>query len=179
MGSKEVKIDKQLSFADTDNFLKTLGDALAGRPAVDPSALGFDLQDFKKIKMDLKQEGNLCCLKIKVKYTSPASGSSSEDATGQKKYKTLKKQMKASFKVLKTAMEAGSLPSAETVGAFMEQAGLMISYTDRGYGDEYYDEFMKLCSDFKEIFDAGDLQQLTEAFNAIDARKALCHDKYD
>ena len=179
MGSKEVKIEKILSVADADSFLHTLADTLAGKPGGDLSSHGIDLQDFKKIKMDLKKDGDQFGLKMKVKYSTPVLGSVAEDAGGPMKYKTLKKQMKSTFKTMKTSIESGSLPSPEVVDTFMQEAVLMVSFTGSGYGDEYYDEFIKLCHNFKQIFDSGEIDKLGAAFNALDARKALCHEKYD
>jgi XXXCH domain-containing protein len=179
MGSKEVKIEKQLSVEDTGSFLQTLADALVAEPKVDLSSYGIDLHDFKKIKMDLKKEGDLFGLKLKVKYSTPVLDGTREDAAAPMKYKTLKKQMKNSFKTLKTSIEGGSLPDKKTVEMFMQQAEMMVSFTDSGYGDEYYDEFIKLCHEFKQTFVDGDFDKIVTAFNGIDARKALCHDKYD
>ena len=180
MGSKEVKIEKQFSPADTGAFLKTLADGLAGKPEGDLSPYGIDLQDCKKIKVDIKPEGEIFNLKLKVKHRSPAQGTTADEGSaGPMKYKTLKKQMKSTFKSLKTSLEAGTLPPKETVETFMQQAVMMVSYKDQGYGDEYYDEFMKFCNDLKQAFDAGDMEQLVTAYNCVDARKALCHDKYD
>jgi XXXCH domain-containing protein len=179
MGSKEIKMEKQLSGADSEVFFKNLADALAGKPEVDLSALGFDLQNFKKIKMDLKKDGEQLGLKLKIKFSSPETESGIEDTSAPLKYKTLKKQMKNTFKNLKASIESGSLPEPEVVETFMQQAELMVSFTDKGYGDEYYEEFIQLCHDLKQAFEAGELEPLVTAYNCIDARKALCHDKYD
>ena len=180
MSSKEVKIEKQLSIVETDTFLKSLADALSGKPHRDLTSYGIDLQDFKKIKMDIKKESSQFNIKLKVKYGLPVHEKSMEDdIEGPLKYKTLKKEMKNTFKTLKASIETGNLPEAETVGVFLKQAELMVSYTGKGYGDEYYDEFIKLCQQFKEAFDSGEIALLLSAYNAVDARKALCHDKYD
>ena len=179
MGSKEVKIEKHLSTEDTGSFLCTLADILTGRSHGEDSSPGIDLQDFKKIKMDLRKEGELLSLKLKVKYSSPVLESGAEDTGAPMKYKSLKKQIKSTFKTIKASIEGGSLPGADVVETFMQQAELMVSYTARGYGDEYYDEFMNLCRKFRQVFEDGDLDKLVTAYNALDARKALCHDKYD
>lgn len=179
MGSKEVKVEKQLAAKDAYSFLKNLADNLPGKTEGALSPFSIDLQDFKKIKMDLKKDGDQYSLKLKVKYSSPETESGTEDLGSPIKYSTLKKQMKNTFKTLKTSIADGNMPERTIVDTFMEQAGLMVSFTDSGYGDEYYEEFMKLCHEFKHIFDAGNFEPLVGAFNAIDARKALCHDKYD
>lgn len=179
MSSKEIKIVKQLAAEGAGSFIKSIADILGDNPEGDPSFYGVDLQDYRKIKMDLKREGDQFTLKIKIKYSAPIPGSSEEDTGTPMKYKELKKQMKSTFKALKDSIAVGKMPGRDVVDTFMEQAEMMVSFTGRGYGDEYYEEFKKLCHDFKQISNSGDLVALIAAFNAIDARKALCHEKYD
>jgi XXXCH domain-containing protein len=179
MGSREVKIEKQLTVQDTENFLRNLADGLTGKAEGDLSSYGIDLQDFKKIRLSLKQEAEQFGLKVKVKYKSPTPEGTPEETGIPVKYKSLKKQIKKTFKDIKTSLDAGNLPTPATVETFMAEAEMMVSFTDRGYGDEYYGEFMQMCNDFKQAFEAGDPDLLLTAYNCIDARKALCHDKYD
>jgi XXXCH domain-containing protein len=180
MGSREIKIEKQLSAADFENFSKDLASALLGKPEDYLSSEGINLKDYKKIRLDIKSEADLFAIKLKIKYKTPTIEEKiGDDSRGPVKYKTLKKQMKSTFKSIKSSLAAGTLPNKETVDSFMREAEMMVSYTNRGYGDEYYEEFIQFCQEFKQIFDTEDIDKLLAAYNAIDARKALCHDKYD
>lgn len=179
MDKKEVKIEKHLAAGEAAGFLHSLAEALTEKPAKNIYYDGVQLQGLKKVKMHLKKDGDLFSLKLKFKYSAPSDEKKSGLTKKPAEYKTLKKEINKSFKSLKASIDKGSMPAAQTVDTFIQQAEHMVTFKNLGYGDEYFEDFIRLCHEFKKTYQTGNIESLVRAYNNIDARKALCHDKYD
>jgi XXXCH domain-containing protein len=53
----------------------------------------------------------------------------------------------------------------------------MVSYP--GYGDEYYESYIKACEAFKAAFESGDVAKMHETIDVLVHEKSRCHAKYD
>ncbi|MBU0481300.1 MAG: GAK system XXXCH domain-containing protein [Proteobacteria bacterium] len=178
MGSREMIFEKLLDLEEVGKLLHKLADTIEGKPDIDISSYDIDLEDFKKIKIQLKKSGPQLQVKVKIKSRETLVGDN-EDVVAPVKYKTIKKQMKTTFSAMKSSIENNEIPHRYTVERFLDQAKTMISFTNQGYGDEYYEEFMKLCCELKNNHDTGNLELFVTTLHAIESRKTLCHDKYD
>lgn len=66
----------------------------------------------------------------------PAHQAHQAHRAGRPSYKSLKKRMRSSFKALRQAVQAGTMPHPEAAASFLADSLLMVEYP--GYGDEHY-----------------------------------------
>lgn len=173
---KEVKIEKYMDRSDLVAFFREVADAIEG--GNNEELVCFE--DFRKIKISIKNEFGQIAVKAKIRQEKECSTSDEgSDAQGETKpkYKDLKKRMKRSFKMIFNMIHDGTLPPAEAVESFLIDSELMVAYP--GYGDEYYEEYTKACAEFAEAYKAEDLERLKPAVDELANQKGRCHAKYD
>lgn len=193
MGS-EIKFERYVAIEELPGFFRDLADAMEKGG----SGEFINVDDFRKLKITLKNEYGRVFLKTKCKPArqgdSPvldgvnltdvsgdvggASGKAA-DAPGvyKPRYKDLKKRMKGSFKMIFKMVHDGLVPPELAVESFLADSDLMVSYP--GYGDEYYEEYTRACEDFEKAYTAGDLDGMTEFVDILANLKGRCHAKYD
>lgn len=176
-----LKIDKYLPREDLPVFFRLLADALERGERGELSCA----EDFKKIKISLKDEYGQVSLRARIKSASECQAEELDyidDGTVQParkakpKYKALKKRMGSSFKVIFKMIHQGQLPPQAAVDEFMEDSRLMVSYP--GYGDPYYDMYIQACDDFAAAYASGDMTRLNATVDALVHQKGHCHAKY-
>ena len=163
----------QKSVAD---YLRTLADSL--------DAQGGDafacLDDFRRIKLKIRNEFGQLHLKVKIDANKPCStpepAGDGRAEEPRPDYSTLKKRMRASFKVLVNMIHDGRVPPREAVDSFLEDSALMVTYP--GYGDEFYGEYLRVCDEFRAAYDSGDTDRMHTAVDALVHEKSRCHAKY-
>lgn len=138
--------------------------------------------DFKKFKITGKLEFGKVRLKTKFKSEQEcvgeeALGLAAEDKPTKPDYKTLKKRMRSSFKMLLKMVHDGQIPPQEAVDSFLEDSALMVTYA--GYGDEYYDSYTQACDALKTAHAAGDIEKMHTAVDVLIHEKSRCHANYD
>lgn len=179
----ESKISKYVDEPELAAFFRDLAEALEkkGEGVGDELAC---LGDFKKLKIGVKNEFGQIKLKMKVKPASPCEevvlNEDGEEVVGipaKPKYKTLKKRMKSSFRMIFKMIHEGQVPPRDAVDSFLEDSALMVTYP--GYGDEYYDEYMKVCEAFKKAYETADMIEMGKTVDALAHEKSRCHAKYD
>jgi XXXCH domain-containing protein len=137
------------------------------------------VDDFRKIKIAVKNEYGQIGLKAKFKAAKPCA----PDVVGEDgeivkpKYKDLKKRMRSSFKMLVKMAHDGVMPPKEAVDAFLADSALMVTYP--GYGDEYYESYSNACAELKTAFESGELARMHAAVDTLVHEKSRCHAKYD
>lgn len=171
--SNDMTIGKYLTAEELAAFFRQLADAVenGGR---DEFAC---VDDFRKIKISVKNEYGQISLKAKFKSAGPCAPEDGDGGTAKPKYKDLKKRMRGSFKILVKMVHDGAFPPREAVDAFLADAALMVTYP--GYGDEYYESFTSVCAEFKAAHDSGDLAGMHAAVDKLVHEKSRCHAKYD
>jgi XXXCH domain-containing protein len=173
--SNDMSISRFLEPGELAAFFRELADAVenGGR---DEFAC---VDDFRKIKIGVKNEYGQISLKAKFKAAKPcAPDVAGEDGEVVKPgYKDLKKRMRGSFKMLVKMAHDGSMPPREAVDAFLADSALMITYP--GHGDEYYESYANVCARLKAAFESGDLERMHAAVDALVHEKSRCHAKYD
>ena len=172
----QTKIDKYLDKQGLITFLRDLAEAVEHGGAAEFACV----DDFKKLKLSVKNEFGRFCLKARFKSAAECSAedmAEGTDAAGRPKYKSLKKRMKASFRMILKMIHEGQVPPGEAVRSFLDDSALMVTYP--GYGDEYYDEYTRTCAAFRAAFEAGDMEAMHAAIDAIAHEKSRCHAKYD
>ncbi|WFS63181.1 GAK system XXXCH domain-containing protein [Pseudodesulfovibrio thermohalotolerans] len=173
--SNDMTISKYLDPKELAAFFRELADAVENG--------GHDefacVDDFRKIKIGVKNEYGQISLKAKFKAAKPCTEEVvGEDGQPKKpKYKALKKRMRSSFKILLKMIHDGSVPPQEAVDAFLADSALMVTYP--GYGDEYYESYTAACAEFKAAYESGDLERMHAAVDALVHEKGRCHAKYD
>lgn len=170
---KENRIDKYIAENELPDFLRQLADAL------EKGGEGefVCVEDYKKFKLSAKKEFGQISIKAKFKADKPCEVETGTGEAVKPKYKYLKKRMKSSFKMLIKMAHDGELPPAEAVESFMEDSRLMVTYP--GYGDEYYDEYIKVCEAFHKAYKAGDVESVRQNVDRLALLKGQCHAKYD
>ena len=176
MGSADSKISKIVTPEELATAFRELADSLEGKDAAGMP----DLKDFSKIKIGVKNDYGQITLKVKVKSEAcevceecgePLAGPGPE---GKPKYKSLKKRMKSSFKVISSAVNQAVMPPQAAIEAFIADSRLMITYP--GYGDEFYAAYDKAVDDFETAVAAGDMAAMHAAVHELNHQKSVCHD---
>ena len=173
--SEDFKMNQHADAKGVADFLRLLAENIenGGR---DEFAC---LEDFRKIKIGIKNEFGQLSMKVRIKAAKPCEGMTedSEAAEGKLKYSSLKKRMKSSFRVLVNMIHEGNVPPREAVDAFLADSALMVTYP--GYGDEFYDHYILVCDEFKAAYESGDMEKMNTAVDALIHEKSRCHAKYD
>lgn len=177
----ESKISKYLEFKDLPAFFRDLADAIEKGGSEEFACA----EDFAKFKISGKNEFGQVAIKAKFKSAKECTADEAmevvEDgvpATPAKpKYKSLKKRMKSSFKMIHRMIHDGQVPPKEAVDSFLADSVLMVAYP--GYGDEYYDDYTVSCEAFKAAYESGDIARMGETIDVISHEKSRCHAKYD
>jgi XXXCH domain-containing protein len=181
MSGKELKFEKVMSSKNAADFLRALAQEIEHGAMDELKEFDLAFDDFKKMKLELKRDGDQLHLKAKVKAAEAgaACGEPSceeAEAAGKPKYKTVKKRMEKSFKSMGDALKKGLLPEKGEVSAFIADSELMVGYP--GHGDEHYDQYTKLCVQLNVANENGDLPAVQEKYAELKALKKLCHDQY-
>ncbi|WP_319764644.1 GAK system XXXCH domain-containing protein [Maridesulfovibrio sp.] len=183
--AKHNKIERMMSAEELPDFLRKMASAIENG-ATDENAYLASIEGFEKLKMGIRNENGQTVIKIKAKPSKeiPATHLSETEVdepaeTPGLKYTHLKKRMKKSFKIIFKALHTGNLPPKEAVQEFIDDSHLMVTYTDQGYGDEFYDEYIAGCDAFQKAFDEGDVEKAHAACDELNHIKTQCHAKYD
>lgn len=162
MGSRKTTFS--ITRQELPAVLRRIADALergdtawaAGKTTPEGEAdplLAEGLGDFRKFKLNAKHAYGQMQVVLKVKtpdaVTAAVDGTANTGAgasapttarpprpAGRPSYKSLKKRMRASFKALRQAVQAGAMPPPQAVASFLSDSLLMVEYP--GYGDEHY-----------------------------------------
>lgn len=174
-----TKISKYIELSELPSFLRDLADAIEQGGNTE-----FDcVDDLAKFK--IKGSNDFGKLKLKASFKTNAECKGTEAIINEDgsvvptkpKYKDLKKRMRASFNLLLKMIHDNEMPPDEAVQSFLDDSALMVTYP--GYGDEYYDEYIKVCDTFRAAYEAKDLARMHEAIDALVHEKSRCHAKYD
>lgn len=164
MGSRKTSFS--ITRQELPAVLRRIADALERDDAADAPAsgetggetdplLGAGLGEFRKFKLNAKHAFGHMEVVLKVKtpdapaFAPTAAGAASAGDTpdgarplrpaGRPSYKSLKKRMRSSFKALRQAVQAGTMPHPDAAASFLADSLLMVEYP--GYGDEHYDVY--------------------------------------
>jgi len=108
---------------------------------------------------------------------SPGAQDAQAGPEGLPRYKSLKKRMKNSFKLILRMLHEGQTPPAEAVASFLADAEVMCAYP--GKGDPFYPEFLQVCREFSDAYDSCDLPRMGAMAEELAHQKARCHAIYD
>ncbi len=181
MSGKELKFEKVMSSKNAADFLRALAQEIEHGTMDELKEFDLAFDDFKKMKLELKREGDQLHLKAKVKTVVPGAvcgEATCEDteADGKPKYKTVKKRMDKCFKSMGEALKKGIMPEKTEIDSFIADSELMVGYP--GHGDEHYDQYAKLCVQLNVACENGDLVAMQEKHAELKSMKKLCHDQY-
>ena len=181
MSGKEMKFEKVMSSQNAADFFRVLSQMIEQGTMDELKEFDLAVENFKKLKLELKREGDQLFLKAKVKMAAAkevcGEGPCEEaESEGKPKLKAVKKRMEKSFKSIGDALKKGLVPEKGEVSSFIADSELMVGYP--GYGDEYYDQYSKLCVQFNVAAENGDLAAMQEKYAELKAMKKLCHDQY-
>ncbi|MCJ2164403.1 MULTISPECIES: GAK system XXXCH domain-containing protein [unclassified Pseudodesulfovibrio] len=170
------KLNRYVDQKELADFFRTLADAIE-KGGQDEFAC---IDNFKKIKIRVKNEFGQINLKARVKSAKPCEVSEDETVQavdGKPKYSALKKRMKSSFRVLIKMIHDGIVPPKEAVESFLADSALMVTYA--GFGDEYYESYTLACAALREAFDSGDIEKMHASVDVLIHEKSRCHAKFD
>ncbi len=176
MGSK--KIDKFIMRDELPQFFRDLADALEQGGEGDLACA----MNYKKFKVHVRDEYGQVSLRMKMKSGKVCASHLCApeeivpEVVGKPHYTDLKKRMGNSFKVIFKMIHQGQKPPKEAIDEFLADSELMVSYP--GYGDPYYDIYIKACAEFKAAFESDDMERLNTAVDALVHQKGHCHAKY-
>ncbi len=186
--SGELRIERHMPKEGLPAFFRELAEAIekgGGEGEFE------NLDGFVKLKLSLKEAFGGFSLKMKVKSPRelpPAAGAlfpgfgegEAPVSVGQDelpRYKSVKKRMKTSFKVILRMLHEGQCPPAEAVASFLADAELMCAYP--GKGDVFYPDFLQVCREFADAYDSCDLPRMGAMAEELAHQKARCHALYD
>ena len=171
------KIERLIPRSELPIFFRELADALEAKGEGELAGV----EDFGKLKIAVEEEFEQISLKMRMKPKKSTSDLDEDDddteEKGQLKYKTLKKRMKSSFKIIFNTVKEGQLPPEAVIGSFLADSALMVGYP--GHGDEHYEEYTTTCAALEKAFKEGDVEKMTLAVNELAAQKGRCHAQYD
>ena len=183
--AKKSKIEKYIQPGELPAFLRKMADALEGGASEEDAYLVM-IEGFKKLKINIRNEFGHTTVKVTAKpmpeekkegTNNKTEKPEPEETTAAKpKFKSIKKRMKESFKIIFKSVHAGTIPPADVVQEFMSDSQLMVS--DEGYGDEYYDEYMEACEKFQQACTDSDIEAAHKACDEINSITAHCHSRY-
>ena len=181
MSGKEMKFEKVMSFENATDFLRVLAQMIEQANMEESKEFHLTFDDLKKMKLELKREGDQLHLKAKVKTVAAGTvcgeGSGEElEAGGKPKYKTVKKRMEKCFKSMGDALKKGNMPEKSEMDLFIADSELMVGYP--GKGDEHYDQYAKLCVQLNVAYENADLAAMKEKYAELKAMEKLCHEQY-
>ena len=181
MSGKELKFEKVMSSKNAADFLRALAQEIEHGNMDELKEFDLAFDDFKKMKLELKREGDQVHMKAKVKTvvagTGCGEGSCEEtEPDGKPKYKTVKKRMDKCFKSMGDALKQGIMPEKGEIDLFIADSELMVAYP--GHGDEHYDQYAKLCVQLNVACENSDLVAMQEKYAELKAMKKLCHDQH-
>ena len=174
---KSIKMEQLVALDQLPEVLVQIADGIKGE-GVQAGLFGGGME-FKKLKLSVKNEYGQALVKVSIKPADPkieASGAAAAPASGKESYKKLKKRMKSSFKVLRTAVKQSMLPPEAAVREFLADSASMITF--KGYGDEFYDEYEKACKAFEQAYAEKDLAAVAGSLDALSLLESRCHDLY-
>lgn len=174
--SSSVKVERFITREELPGFFRGLADALE----TGGEGEFVCVEDFSGIKISIKEEFGQVSLKMKTKprkCETRLDADPDDPASGKPSYKSLKKRMKASFKLIYKMLQEDQAPPAPAVEAFLAESRLMVTYP--GMGDEYYDEYVATCGEFEAAFAAGDMAAMKAGAVELASQKGRCHAKYD
>ncbi|KAB1442181.1 GAK system XXXCH domain-containing protein [Pseudodesulfovibrio senegalensis] len=171
----ETRINRFATREELAGFLRELADALESGGSGELACVN----EFKKIKLGIRDEFGQISLKARIKSRSRECDEQQETrhVEGKPEYKTLKKRMKSSFRILLAMIHENRMPPREAIDSFLEDSALMV--TCEGYGDEYYEQYTEACEAFQKACDAGDMEKMHETIDVLIHEKSRCHAKYD
>ena len=91
-------------------------------------------------------------------------------------YKHLKKKMKDSYRLLKTAQAAGELPEEAVITLFLSQSEQMVTYPDKG--EPLYARYIDACHQLKAAYYQKDQAAFNVAMGNMDELKKQAHHTY-
>lgn len=173
------KIVKYIEPEELPKFFRDLADALEQGGSEQFTCA----DDFAKIKVTAKNAFGKVALKAKIKSASECAAP--DDLLGDEcpvpnvkpRYKDLKGRMKSSFQMLVKMVNDGEMPPQRAVDSFLKDSELMCTYP--GYGDEFYEDYLKVCDSLRAAYEAQDLTLMKDAVKALAQEKSRCHAKYD
>lgn len=180
-----VKIENHLEAEQVAGFLRSLADELEGKKEGGLQQYGIDLQDFNKIKLGLRRgETGELFLKIKVKDSrvGPQNAAPGKTKRGGEEdpvrsdYKILKKRLKGSFSALGRAIAGNEPLDRSTVQSFLRDSKKMTDWP--GFGDLFYEEYIRLCRAFEDADKAQDPARLAECHRKLTDCMKRCHERY-
>lgn len=164
--------------AELADWLRALAD---GAPALDGQAL--PMEGFRSLKISMKDAGEAYKVKVAVKFPKPEGEASpdveatdEDESADTPRYKSLKKHMKQTFKVIGEALAADALPPELETVSFLSDARLMVSYPDKG--DPDYPPFVAAIEAFETALINQDMQAVKAAYQELDRLKKACHERY-
>lgn len=184
--SGECRIERYMPRQALPDFLRELADAVeqGGGEGEFESVGGFS-----KLKLSARNEFGQLSVKMKVKppktsrtarpfSASPESAAPEaegvpESEIAKPRYKSLKKRMKSSFKMIVKMLHQGQTPPAEAVASFLADAEVMTTYP--GMGEEFYPDFTRACLEFSEAYASGDPLRMGAMADELAHQKARCH----
>lgn len=174
--SNGTKIFKQIDPQNLPAVFRELADALEKGGEGEFACV----DDFKKFKISGKLEFGQVVVKMKFKTEQECAAALEEGeepgAPGKPSYKSLKKRMKSSFRMLVKMIHDGQVPPEAAVESFLEDSELMVSY--EGYGDEFYASYAQVCETFRQAYASGNVDEMHKAVDKLVHEKARCHAKY-
>jgi XXXCH domain-containing protein len=197
---QEGKFEATLSVDELVNFFRDLAEGLEGGGEVGGDGFGLSLAEFEKLKVSVKKQEQEYVLKLKVK--SPDQELEAEElareeeageaeveegeedirqfiAEGKKiKYKTLKKRMKKTWESILDSASKDNIPPEDATKSFIDDSALMVTYTKKDKGPEYYEEYVRATEAFREAYEEGNMQQLKLAVEELERIKKNCHSEY-
>lgn len=196
---QEGKFEATLAEAELVEFFKELAEGLKNEAEIGGNGFGLNLEGFRKLKVSVKKQDGGYALKLKVKkpetYEEPveaeAEGGAVEgEAEGEEirrevagapklKYKTLKKRMKEPWEAIMDSVSNDQLPPEGAARSFMDDSALMVAYTKKDKGPEYYEEYIRSVEAFREAFVEGRIEELKQAVADLERIKKACHAEYE
>jgi len=176
----EHKIKKTLSREELGRYLHRLADAVQNAETVHAPPLTMLRNDFDKLELKCKREAEHFAVKLKLKTDAkearPIENVDASPVIAPEAYKTLKKRMQATLKEVGRAVSENRVPSEHVIDTFQKDVSAMIRFPDRG--EPHYEAFETLGQRLAEACERNRIEDIRQAFEALNKMKKDCHTRY-
>jgi XXXCH domain-containing protein len=152
--------------------LGQLATAITGGEAQLPEEIEGLPDTVDEIQITARRKEDQWKLKVKVTGTLAGEGGS---PVGRKRYKKIKKRMKASFKEIGRFLASHDLPPSDVVRRFATDAEEMMTFPGEAYGEQHYAPFRKACQELAQAVKTNDRKAFNTSITRLAALQKKCH----
>jgi XXXCH domain-containing protein len=167
MSSRKHKVEFEIPLPEAVSVLGAVGRGLQ-RGQLELAGGTIQLEEFRSLELTLHPRGETLHCKLKVKYPQEVEAPQEET-----EYRSLKKRMQRSWKLIRRCLGAGSLPEQQLLESFLADSRRMVTYP--GKGEARYPDYLAAVESLQTAVAAESLEATLEAYARVEEQRRRCH----